>query len=214
MTHSTSRGALGVYDQILEVPGAVPRSRNKIPRKERIFREASRCPSGTQALSCRRERKCSWTCLQSHPLQAGHLQLGQGVTAGGQSLRQGPFSPVLWKQMERADRLLITLAHLWEATPQGRSLLLTASPLFQPSSRRQAGPSQLSRPPCQGASLTRSQRTQMPRPPLLQACFSGTEANPWLHTPGSDWRGDSVIEVRAPHTPTQLMAEKMYHLYR
>lgn len=71
----------------------------------------------------------------------------------------GPFSPVLRKQMERADTLLITPAHLWEATPQGRSLLLTASPGFQPSSGRQAGPSQLSRSPCQGASLTWSQRT-------------------------------------------------------
>lgn len=79
MTHSTSRRALAVYDQIPEVPGALPRSRNKIPRKK-----------GTQALSCRRERKRSWTCLQNHPFREGHCQPEQGVTAGGQSLRQGP----------------------------------------------------------------------------------------------------------------------------
>lgn len=97
---------------------------------------------------------------------------GQTLRTAQKKGAAGPFSPVLRKQMERADTLLITPVHLWEATPQGRSLLLTASPPFQPSSRRQAGPSQLSRPPCQGASLTQSQRTQMPRPPLLQAPVS------------------------------------------
>lgn len=60
----------------------------------------------------------------------------ESLTAGGQGQTfqtaqqkgpAGPFSPVLRKQVERADMLVTTHAPLWEEPPQGRILLLTVS---------------------------------------------------------------------------------------
>lgn len=200
------------------------RSRNKIPRKEHIFREASRCPSGTQALSCRRECKCSWTCLQSHPFRASHLQPGQGVTAGGQSLRQGPDiahgseeRTILTCPQEADGESRHTAHH--PGAPVGSNTsgkkpsahCLAPIPAFQ---QKTGGPLTAQQAPLPGSLPdTEPKNTDAQAASPSGPCFSGTEANPWLHIPGRDWRGDSVIEVRAPHTPTRITAEKMYHLY-
>lgn len=64
----------------------------------------------------------------SHSLQVVRAsEKGQTFQTAQQKGPAGPFSPVLRKQVERADMLVPTHAHLWEETPQGRVLLLTVS---------------------------------------------------------------------------------------